>query len=252
MSTATATVTRNSYKPQLPIKSTIVSNGSNGVSSDTTPTPIPSASLDTLRSLYNRAARAFVLRDIPLTYSLIQSAFTILKPPIDLADSLTDQRRKWDILRITFESTVYLSPPASQDKLPEALRANLTETPQALATSTYTRSLTLFAPCMANSSKSVLNAAYLPSQVLTTLIYFTLKINAPDVGRTMIEDWFGHREPRYSLDGPDDADGASYSKVLDLYCLHILPKLDEWEYAQEFLENECELPAAQREVVSFH
>lgn len=201
-----------------------------------------------LRSLYNRAARAFVLRDITLTYSLLQSAFALLNPPNAVPDSLSDHRRKWDILRITFESTVYTSPPSSTESLPETLRTNLMESPQALATSIYSRSLALFTPSNGALSKTALNAAYLPYQVLSTLVYCTLKIDAPDVGRVVIEDWLARREPHYSLDPPEEPEGDGYEKTLELYILHILPKLEQWDYAREFLEYESELPSQRREV----
>ena len=206
-----------------------------------------------LNSLYNRAARAFVLRDIALTYSLLQSGFALLKPPtIIVPDSLSEHRRKWDILRITFESTVYTSPPSSTESLPEALRTNLIESPQALATSIYSRSLALFSPSNEGHSKTALNAAYLPYQVISTLVYCTLKIDAPDVGRIVIEDWLARREPHYSLErSPEKLEGGGYEKTLELYTLHILPKLEQWDYAKEFLEYESELTSQRREVKFF-
>ena len=205
-----------------------------------------------LNSLYNRAARAFVLRDIALTYSLLQSGFALLKPPtIIVPDSLSEHRRKWDILRITFESTVYTSPPSSTESLPEALRTNLIESPQALATSIYSRSLALFSPSNEGHSKTALNAAYLPYQVISTLVYCTLKIDAPDVGRIVIEDWLARR-PHYSLErSPEKLEGGGYEKTLELYTLHILPKLEQWDYAKEFLEYESELTSQRREVKFF-
>ena len=206
-----------------------------------------------LNSLYNRAARAFVLRDIALTYSLLQSGFALLKPPtIIVPDSLSEHRRKWDILRITFESTVYTSPPSSTESLPEALRTNLIESPQALATLIYSRSLALFTPSNEGLSKTALNAAYLPYQVISTLVYCTLKIDAPDVGRIVIEDWLARREPHYSLErSPEKLEGGGYEKTLELYTLHILPKLEQWDYAKEFLEYESELTSQRREVKFF-
>ena len=202
-----------------------------------------------LHSLYNRAARAFVLRDIALTYSLLQSGFALLNPPTVVPDSLSEHRRKWDILRITFESTLYTSPPSSTDSLPETLRTNLMESPQALATSIYSRSLALFTPSNEGLSKTALNASYLPYQVISTLVYCTLKIDAPDIGRVVIEDWLARREPHYSLEQPPEkVEGGGYEKALELYTLHILPKLEQWDYAKEFLEYESELTSQRREV----
>ena len=96
MPTATTTITKSSRPPKsfLPPLSSL--------------SPQPMAAQQTskttaLNSLYNRAALAFVLRDIALTYSLLQSGFALLNPPtIIIPDSLSEHRRKWDILRITF------------------------------------------------------------------------------------------------------------------------------------------------------
>ena len=127
------------------------------------------------------------------------------------------------------------------------------ESPQALATSIYSRSLALFTPSNEGLSKTALNAAYLPYQVISTLVYCTLKIDAPDVGRIVIEDWLARREPHYSLERPPErleGDGG-YEKTLELYTLLILPKLEQWDYAKEFLEYESELTSERREVNFF-
>ncbi|RDB25925.1 hypothetical protein Hypma_006757 [Hypsizygus marmoreus] len=204
----------------------------------------PSTTNATLRSLYNRAARAFLLRDIPLTYSLIESAFAVIHPPGIVPDALADHRRKWDILRITLESTVYASPPSPHDALPEPLRENQTKSPQALLHGMHSRSLALFSP-----TKNSLNAslACFPTQVLITLVYSSLRLDCPDVGRVIIEDWLSRRDKYTSPDSVGDAKGGGYEKVLELYCLQVLPKLEQWDYAQEFLEYEGELPATVRE-----
>ena len=227
--------------------------------SKTTHFPIKLQSLDdvspqtstsaSLRSLYTRAARAFVLRDIETTSSLLLSAFAILKPPQCHPDALSDDRKKWDILRITFESTVYSSPPASSKQLPESIRYIITEAPHALISSMYTRSLSLFSPS-GDSKKSAINASCLPSQVLTTLVYCSLKLGAPDLGRVMIEEWLARRELYDHNRNRGSPVGDGYDKIIELYCLHVLPKLGQWDYVKEFLEYESEL-AVQRREVSF-
>ncbi|KAF8910595.1 hypothetical protein CPB84DRAFT_1842588 [Gymnopilus junonius] len=251
MPTATATLAKETFfSSKLPLKA--------GQKQSVQLSPIPTSALTStttakqsrsaaLRSLYNRAARAFVLRDIYLTHSLLRSAFDLLSPPSSGSDSLAELRRKWDVLRITFESTLYASPPSSSESLPESLRAILSESPHNLVTSIYNRSLSLFTPYADNAQKTILNAAYLPIQVLTTLIYSSIKLNAPDVGRLIIEDWLARREPHYSLDGQIVPELDDYVKVLDLYCLHILPRLELWDYAKEFLEYESEMPSLRRE-----
>ncbi|KAF8627059.1 hypothetical protein AX17_006399 [Amanita inopinata Kibby_2008] len=197
----------------------------------------------TLRSLYNRATRAFVHRDIALTHSLVESAFTILQPPPALPDPLTDFRRKWDILRITLDTVTYTTPSPPGTVIPDPLKQNALESPQALLTSMFTRSLTLFTPADGTCERVVLNAAYLPSQVLLTLVYSSIKVNAHESGQYMIEEWLARRDPlslpETQPTGATENDG--YEKVVDIYCLHILPKLEHWHYAREFLEHETEL-----------
>ncbi|KAG6902861.1 hypothetical protein C0995_010746 [Termitomyces sp. Mi166 len=202
------------------------------------PTTPASASL---RPLYNRAARAFLLRNIPLTQSLLESAFAQIDSPDVVPDPLAEQRRKWDILRITLETTVYSSPPP-QETLPQSLKDLQLQSPHSLLTNLHERSLTLFAP---KRDRSTAQSIYLPTQVLITLIYSSLRLDTPDFGRIIIEDWLSKRDVLPS--GHEAEDSGAYEKVLELYCLQILPKLEQWDYAQEFLEYEGELPASSRE-----
>lgn len=106
--------------------------------------PSSSSAATTLRSLYPRAARAFLQRDVALTFSLLSSAFSLIAPPDSVAttnDALASHRRKWEILRLTFETTLYASPPSTQDpdSLPSALRANLMLSPEPLIATLHTR-----------------------------------------------------------------------------------------------------------------
>jgi hypothetical protein len=73
-----------------------------------------------------------------------------------------------------------------------------------------------------------------------------MKLDCPDVGRSIIEDWLAWRGQFGEL----QEDGEGYEKVLDIYCLHVLPQLEEWDYAREFLQHENELPQEKRAVCS--
>ena len=69
------------------------------------------------------------------------------------------------------------------------------------------------------------------------------------MGRGLIEDWLAMRRQGEQLVGGErDGEGNGYGKVLDVYCLHVLPRLEEWDYAREFLVYEEELPSHTREV----
>ncbi|KAI6042569.1 hypothetical protein EDC04DRAFT_2866757 [Pisolithus marmoratus] len=188
-----------------------------------------------LQSLYNPAARAFLHHDPVVAENLIASAFAILQPPtIPAPDSLDSHRRKWDILRITLETTLYTSPP-DRDALPPALRETLTLSPQLFVSTAHARSLSLFTPSSLPRRPS---SAFLPHQVLITLAASSLKVNCPAVGRDIVEDWLANRGQYDYIPSTREA----YEKVLELYCLHILPALQEWEYSMEFLQYEVELP----------
>ncbi|CAK5265602.1 unnamed protein product [Mycena citricolor] len=190
----------------------------------------------TLQTLYHRAARAFLLRQVSLVHSLLESAFVLLHPPQQLQDpdEFAVLRSKWDLLRITFETTVYTSPPdPSASDLPHDLRQLAAQPPHIYINSTYQRSLKLFTPPAVPAQ-----ASHIPSSVILTLAYSSLKVDAADSGRVVIEDWLASRQ--YAVVSEKDADDG-YQKAVEAYCLHILPKLEQWEYAKEFLDYESEL-----------
>lgn len=202
-----------------------------------------SSTAATLRSLYPRAANAFLHRDFALTHTLLTSAFALVAPPAHSPeDEIAASRRKWDILRITVETTVYSSPHNVEgtDAFPAALRETQSLSPQSLVESFHSRSLHLFTPSNPPQKPS---SSFLPHQILHALVFSSLKLGCHDVGRRMIEDWLARRPQALSAEGR-----SGYTKVLNLYILEVLPRLDEWEYAQDFLQYEGELDAEVRRV----
>jgi hypothetical protein len=234
MPTSTATMT----SPGRTHSSSVLSLNSKPLT-----TPAESSTAATLRSLYPRAAKAFLHRDFALTLSLLGSAFALIAPPTySPDDEIALFRRKWDVLRITVETTVYCSPPSldGADTLPESLLANQLLSPPSLVAMLHTRSLNLFTP---SSPPQKPLSMFLPHQVLTTLILSSIKLTCYEFGRSIVEDWLAGRQQDRTKDGQ-----AGYSKVIELYCLQILPRLEEWEYAQEFLAFERELQDSVRTV----
>ncbi|KAG9039425.1 hypothetical protein FRB95_010714 [Tulasnella sp. JGI-2019a] len=234
----------------------------------------PTATLTIIRALYQRAVRAFLKRDTTETQSHIDAAFQLLTPPsFAYPDSLSSQRKKWDILRITLETTLYVSsasashdadlddvsrtsfsPSASPSSSLYNRAANLLLSPPSLLATLHTRSLCLFTPM--NQAKQP-SPAFLPPQILVSLVLASLKLNCPQVGRGMVEEWLARRPlppPAFMSSGNvpngkrtgEDGEDDGYAKVVDVYCLHVLPRLAEWEYAMEFLKHEVELPTDRR------
>lgn len=209
------------------------------------PSPLTTTAA-TLRSLYRRAAPALLKRDVALTHSLISSAFAILYPPTashTLPDQLDSQRRKWDILRITLETTLYASPPTFSNPaaLPAPLRANLMLSPPSLIATLHTRSARLFTPALPTQKPA---AAYLPAQIIVALVLASLKLECPDAGCHITEDWLAQRDQVDYI--REDLEG--YGKVVDVYCLHVLPRLGDWDQAHDFLLYEEQLPQDARQV----
>ena len=203
-----------------------------------TTSPRQQSTLATLRPLYTRAARAFLHRDVVLTHSLLTAAFALLAPPSTSApDSISEHRRKWDVLRITLEVTVYSAPPADTASIPATLRSNALLSGAALLATLHSRSVRLFAP----ADSPTPSPAFIPAQVLVTLALSSAKIGCPAAGRGIIEEWLACRLPAAL---PEDG----YEKVLEVYCVSILPALGEWAYARQFLQYETELPVQSREV----
>ena len=122
------------------------------------------------------------------------------------------------------ETTVYSTPPSEAEELPSSIRANLMLPPQSLLASLHTRSLKLFTPWVGGSdgdagSQRSLSARYLPPQVVVTLVLVSMKLNAPEVGEGIVEDWPMRRgDPEGVLDG-----GDGYEKVIELYFLRFPP-----------------------------
>jgi hypothetical protein len=199
----------------------------------------------TLQSLYNRATRAFLHRDVAVTFTLLKSAFELLlPPPMPSPEPLDAHRRKWDILRITLETTVFSSAPDFA-ALPQSLRESLLLSPQLFISTLYARSLTLFTPSSLPRKPS---SAFLPHQILVTLVASSLKVDCPNFGREIIEDWLSKRGQYDFI----PSTGEPYHKVLELYCLHVLPRLGEWVYIREFLSCENELASDKRRVSLFY
>ncbi|KAK0204973.1 hypothetical protein DFS33DRAFT_1382871 [Desarmillaria ectypa] len=208
------------------------------------PNKVTSSPSATLSALIDRAGRAFVNHDHYLSQSLVDSAFTLLPSPLSLPDALDDHRKTWDIFRITLEAHVYASSSAAEG-VPEYLKEVMLQSPHALMTRMYQRSLTLFTPADGSSkSVAIANVVYIPPSVINTLVYASLKVNCPDVGRVIIEEWLAHRHGCLSS---NHTHHDAYKKILAIYCLQILPALEQCDYAKEFLDYESELSPRSRE-----
>lgn len=220
-------------------------------------------SLATLKPLYPPAARAFLRREVGLTQSLIDAAFLILNahPPNSSPDPYAVLRRKWDLLRITLETTMYSSITGENhpDALPANLRSNLTISPSELVQTLHTRSIHLHSPKYTPDTPS--SPQFLPLQILMALVFASLKLDCPELGKNMVEQWLNHRAdapsgpsaPLYDGSSPPAPDPTEdmYERLIEAYCLQILPRLGEWDYAMEFLKYEPEL-AREKKKVSLH
>ncbi|TDL19877.1 hypothetical protein BD410DRAFT_751526 [Rickenella mellea] len=208
----------------------------------------PDMTATTLGSLYPRAAEAVLHRDFALAHSIIASAFAILHPPtshFNLPDQLDGQRCKWDILRIILETTVFSAPPTSSDPeaMPAPLRANMMLSAASLIATLYTRSQRLFTPSSSNQKPSV---AYLPARMVVALDNASLKIDCPEAASHMTEDWLGKRVEVEHI----YRDSEGYEAVVELYSLHVLPRMEGWDQAREFLVHEQELSPKARQRIN--
>lgn len=85
--------------------------------------------------------------------------------------------------------------------------------------------------------------------MVVTLVIACLKLNVPEVGKGVVEHWLSGRGGLE--ENVPEGDGG-YEKIIELYCLHILPRLEEWSLAAEFLQYEGELDDTKKQVCLFH
>jgi hypothetical protein len=258
MATATLTATRSKTIRTSPRSMSAKHNASTPIGVDD---PVGN-----VKSLYAPAARAFVRRDVTLTQTLLEAAFVTLSahpPLLDKVDGpMANLRRKWDLLRITLETTVYTSSspltisatastpdaPIPLKSLPSSLQAVLDLQPSQLVESLLSRSLKLWTPDTYHPS-----VLYLPVSIISALVFAALKVDCADAARRMIETWLAHRSEAASAPNMPgshlvDLSPEGYEKILDIYCLQVLPRLGEWDYAMEFLKYEPELSLDKRKV----
>ncbi|TPX61036.1 hypothetical protein PhCBS80983_g01379 [Powellomyces hirtus] len=79
----------------------------------------------------------------------------------------------------------------------------------------------------------------LPAEVLCAGILLLQACKLPAESKTVIEHWLASRGDDYydTLLNTQEAElRGHYERVIELYCLHVLPSLEEWESAQDFLE----------------
>ncbi|KZO89886.1 hypothetical protein CALVIDRAFT_491251 [Calocera viscosa TUFC12733] len=192
---------------------------------------ISSEPLRTLRNLYTQAARAFLNRS-PSVTTYIEQAFALLPHP-DEHDSvresgpLEQQRIKWDVLRLTWEASVYPSNGAMDHQTDMNL---LTLPPAVLLPALHARSLVLFTPSNLKASSS-----HLPAEVLLALMLFAVKLGMYGVARDWAETWWvarGAADP----DGEDEIKGRR--KIREAMVLRVLPGLADWESAGGWAEGE--------------
>ncbi|KAG8832643.1 hypothetical protein FRC17_000955 [Serendipita sp. 399] len=217
----------------------------------------PGSTKTTLRTLYEQAKLAFLQRNLALAEKLVAQAFPLLGAPHSYEDEpskdgevrhttmdpLNSQRRKWDILRITLQTTVYTSQPSEATLPPLKFLHHL-----------RSQSLKLFTPVGA-----VASIANVPDQVVLLLVVSALKLEELNAAKDWVEEWLMSRNSRRedTMDPPaTTSDTAtptpmtSYERIIDIYVLHALPRLGLWDDAVEFLRYESEMRAEVKDRIS--
>ena len=213
--------------------------------------------------LYERAKHAFLQRDLLVANELLTQAFSQLGPSsggqstdVDVdADALDSQRRKWDILRITLHTTLYTSQASDQRiNLPSSspgLRFNPASLPPyQFLQGLHSQSLKLF-----NAASAMPSIGKVPDQVVLLLVVSAVKLGEVHLAKEWVEDWLVRRDASSTSSSPSIMDGSltptSYERIVDVYILHVLPRLGLWDDATEFMRYESEMNEDTKEV-SFH
>ncbi|PVG04299.1 hypothetical protein CPB86DRAFT_722082 [Serendipita vermifera] len=205
----------------------------------------------TLRILYDQAKHAFLQKDLSLANKYVSQAFTMLTPPSPstsdptevVLDVLDSHRRKWEILNITLQTTLYTLRP-SEARLTSGQASTSSPTldtavpPYSFLQRLHAHSLTLFTPKGISSS-----ITYVPDQVVLLLVVSAVKLDEIRLAKEWVEDWLVRRNMTSASLSPegDSTPVSSYERIVDVYILHILPRLGLWDDAREFLRYESEM-----------
>lgn len=112
----------------------------------------------------------------------------------------------------------------------------------------HSRSLQLFTP----ASRGKPTPEFLPPQILVALVLASVKLDCVHVGRELIDNWLSLRSQsiyEHNQDETQAKEGSDgYEKVVEMYTLHVLPRLEDWHSAREFLRYETELSQDRRMV----
>jgi hypothetical protein len=207
----------------------------------------------TLRVLYDRAKHAFLQRDLLLANDLLTQAFLQLGPPPARhgeqsetdADSLDSQRRKWDILRITLHTTLYTSQ-ASDPRLTSSSAPSVSHfTPASLPPYQFLQGLHSQSLGLFNPANTLTSIGKVPDQVVLLLVVSAVKLGEVQLAKEWVEDWLVRRDSSSVISSNsttgESATPTSYERIVDVYILHVLPRLGLWDDATEFMRYESEL-----------
>lgn len=214
----------------------------------------------TLRVLYERAKHAFLQRDLLVANELLTQAFSQLGPPTlsygpsaeTDADSLDSQRRKWDILRITLHTTLYTLQSSDQrltstNSTPASHFTQASLPPYQFLQGLHSQSLTLF-----NPQNTLPSIGKVPDQVVLLLVVSAVKLGEVQLAKEWVEDWLVRRDTSGMSSNTTTTEGVatptSYERIVDVYILHVLPRLGLWDDATEFMRYESEMNEVAKEV----
>jgi len=220
----------------------------------------PEAKKATLRALYEQAKHAFLQRDLILANELLTRAFLQLGPPPPSQgehsppdiDSLDSQRRKWDILRITLHTTLYTSQPSdprlNSASSPSGSNFNPASlSPYQFLQGLHSQSLSLF-----NPTNTLPSIKKVPDQVVLLLVVSAVKLGEVHLAKEWVEDWLVRRDVSGGVSSisstGESTTPTSYERIVDVYILHVLPRLGLWDEATEFMRYESEMGEGTKEV----
>ncbi|KAL1915971.1 uncharacterized protein VTP21DRAFT_6359 [Calcarisporiella thermophila] len=77
--------------------------------------------------------------------------------------------------------------------------------------------------------------SFIDSELVVVCVLLSLNENVPVVGREIVEAWLASLpdEEMEKMENGQEREG--YEKIVELFVLHVLARLEEWDYAKEFL-----------------
>lgn len=186
-----------------------------------------------IRNSYNKATQSFLLREYDTTWTHVTTALDQLREfDISVVDGVL-MRKAWVLFVSLVGAVLSQRQQGKRVKLANgrgSLGAYTAQGPEQVMKSLWSTCVDAYGGV----------EGHVDGSVVVANILVELNVHQVELARSVVEGWLGTLSEFVLTfleehSGDDDEISMAYERVVELYILHVLPKLGEYEYAREFL-----------------